>query len=104
MLFMVLYLTGPRGLHVVAAGVIAGLNGVGALLGNFTGGRFGDRHGHRRVLLLAASLVGVLTMLIPWQPVWLMTLTMPAAGYLGAVASVSQGALAALAVPAGSRR
>jgi len=62
MLFMVLYLTGPRGLHVVTAGVIAGLNGVGALLGNITGGRFGDRHGHRRVLLLTSSLVGVLTM------------------------------------------
>ena len=104
MLFLVLYLTGPRGLGVVPAGVIAGSNGVGALLGNFTGGRFGDRHGHRRVLLLTASVVGVLTALIPWQPVWLLAVTMPVTGYLGAVASLGQGALAALAVPAGSRR
>ena len=104
MLFLVLYLTGPRGLGVVPAGVVAGSNGVGALLGNLTGGRFGDRYGHRRVLLLAASVVGVLTALIPWQPVWLLAMTMPVTGYLGAVASLGQGALAALAVPAGSRR
>ncbi|MGO4599505.1 MFS transporter [Terrabacter sp. 2RAF25] len=104
MLFLVLYLTGPRGLDVVPAGVIAGSNGVGALLGNLTGGRFGDRHGHRRVLLISATVVGVLTLLIPWQPVWLLAATMPVTGYLGAVASLSQGALAALAVPAGSRR
>jgi MFS family permease len=104
MLFLVLYLTGPRGLGVVPAGIIAGSNGVGALLGNVTGGRFGDRYGHRRVLLLAASVVGVLTALIPWQPVWLLAVTMPVTGYLGAVASLGQGALAALAVPAGSRR
>jgi MFS family permease len=104
MLFLVLYLTGPRGLGVVPAGVIAGSNGVGALLGNVTGGRFGDRYGHRRVLLLTASAVGVVTMLIPWQPVWLLAVTMPLTGYLGAVASLSQGALAALAVPSGSRR
>jgi MFS family permease len=104
MLFLVLYLTGPRGLDVVPAGIIAGSNGVGALLGNVTGGRFGDRHGHRRVLLLAATVVGLLTLLIPWQPVWLLTVTMPVTGYLGAVASLSQGALAALAVPSGSRR
>ncbi|WP_344255469.1 MFS transporter [Terrabacter carboxydivorans] len=104
MLFLVLYLTGPRGLGVVPAGVIAGSNGVGALLGNLTGGRFGDRHGHRRVLLLTASVVGVLTALIPWQPVWLLAVTMPITGYLGAVASLGQGALAALAVPPGSRR
>ncbi|GAA2742725.1 MFS transporter [Terrabacter aerolatus] len=104
MLFLVLYLTGPRGLGVVPAGIVAGSNGVGALLGNVTGGRFGDRHGHRRVLLLTASAVGVLTALIPWQPVWLLAVTMPLTGYLGAVASLGQGALAALAVPAGSRR
>ncbi|MCU1536456.1 MAG: major facilitator superfamily 1 [Humibacillus sp.] len=104
MLFLVLYLTGARGLGVVPAGVIAGSNGVGALLGNLTGGRFGDRHGHRRVLLLTASVVGVLTALIPWQPLWLLALTMPVTGYLGAVASLGQGALSALAVPAGSRR
>ncbi|MER7073885.1 MFS transporter [Terrabacter sp. NPDC000476] len=104
LLFLVLYLTGPRGLDVVPAGLLAGSNGVGALLGNLTGGRFGDRHGHRRVLLLSASVVGVLTALVPWQPVWLLALTLPLIGYLGATASLGQGALAALAVPVGSRR
>lgn len=104
MLFLVLYLTGDRGLGVVAAGLVAGANGVGALAGNLTGGRLGDQHGHRRVLLLSASVVGMLTALIPWQPVWLLCVTMPITGYLGAVASLSQGALAALAVPVGRRR
>jgi MFS family permease len=104
MLFLVLYLTGPRGLEVVPAGILAGTNGVGVLLGNFTGGSFGDRLGHRRILLLAASIVGVLTALLPWQPMWLLAATLPLIGYVGAVASVSQGALAALAVPVGSRR
>ena len=104
LLFLVLYLTGPRGLAVVPAGVIAGSNGVGALVGNLTGGRFGDRYGHRRALLVTASAVGVLTATIPWQPVPLLAVSMPLTGYLGAVASLSQGALAALAVPAGSRR
>lgn len=104
MLFLVLYLTGPRGLEVVPAGLIAGSNGVGALLGNFTGGRFADLYGHRRALLVSATVVGVLTALIPWQPTWLLAVTMPITGYLGALASLCQGALAALAVPAGSRR
>ncbi|EWT00227.1 multidrug transporter [Intrasporangium oryzae NRRL B-24470] len=104
MLFLVLYLTGPRGLGVVPAGLVAGANGVGALLGNVTGGRYGDQLGHRRVLLLAASIVGVVTALIPWQPVWLLAIPMPLTGYLGAVASLSRGALSALAVTPGSRR
>lgn len=103
-LFLVLYLTGDRHLPVGTAGVIAGVHGVGSLLGNFTGGRFGDRLGHRRVLLAAASVVGAGTTLIPWTPTWALALTLPVIGYLGATASLSQGALAALAVPTGDRR
>ncbi|HEX3003904.1 MAG TPA: MFS transporter [Angustibacter sp.] len=104
MLFLVLYLTGDRQLHVGTAGVIAGVHGVGSLLGNFTGGRFGDRLGHRRVLLAAATVVGVGTALIPWTPTAALAVTLPVIGYLGATASLSQGALAALAVPTGDRR
>lgn len=103
-LFLVLYLTGDRHLHVGTAGVIAGVHGVGSLLGNFTGGRFGDRLGHRRVLLAAATVVGVGTALIPWTPTPVLAVTLPVIGYLGATASLSQGALAALAVPTGDRR
>lgn len=103
-LFLVLYLTGDRHLPVGTAGVIAGVHGVGSLLGNFTGGRFGDRLGHRRVLLAAATVVGVGTALIPWTPTPVLAVTLPVIGYLGATASLSQGALAALAVPTGDRR
>ncbi|MGG8410547.1 hypothetical protein ACM614_30350, partial [Streptomyces sp. 12297] len=55
--FVFVYLTGPRGLGTAEAGLVTGIGGVGLVAGNFTGGWFGDRHGHRRVLL-AASAVG----------------------------------------------
>ncbi len=103
-IFLVLYLTGDRHLPVGTAGVIAGVHGMGSLLGNFTGGRFGDRLGHRRVLLAAATVVGIGTALIPWTPTPALAATLPVVGYLGATASLSQGALAALAVPTGDRR
>ncbi len=103
-LFLVLYLTADRGLALASAGLVAGVHGVGSLLGNFTGGRLGDRLGHRRVLLAASTVVGLGTAAIPWTPTGLLAVTLPVVGYLGATASVSQGALAALAVPAGDRR
>lgn len=103
-LFLVIYLTTSRQMDAPSAGLLAGLNGLGHLLGNFTGGRFGDRMGHRSILLLSATIAGVLTAVIPWSPVWLLVLTLPVIGYAAAVSGVSQGALAALCVPVGSRR
>ncbi|HEX5088175.1 MAG TPA: MFS transporter [Nocardioides sp.] len=104
MLFLTLYLTGPRGLGVVAAGLVAGTSGVGMLAGNFTGGRWGDRHGHRRTALVTATASGVLVVLVPVLPVWLLPVTLPASAYLSATSGVSLGALTALAVPRGERR
>ena len=104
MLFLTLYLTGPRGLSLPFAGLIVGANGAGMLLGNFTGGRWGDRFGHRSVLLLASSAVGVGLVSIPWLPVVAIAAVLPVVGYLSATAGISQGALAALAVPTGERR
>ena len=104
MLFLTLYLTGPRGLSLTFAGLIVGANGAGMLLGNFTGGRWGDRFGHRSVLLLASSLVGVGLVSIPWLPAVAIAAVLPVVGYLSATAGISQGALAALAVPPGERR
>ncbi|WP_374213435.1 hypothetical protein [Streptomyces sp. G1] len=57
--FVFLYLTGPRGLGAAQAGLIVGIGGVGLVAGNFTGGWYGDRFGHRRVLL-TASVLGTL--------------------------------------------
>ncbi len=103
-LFLTLYLTGPRDLSAPRAGLVAGVVGVALLVGNFTGGRWGDRHGHRRVLLVASSVGAVVLMSVPWLPVWAMVLALPVAAYLSAVGQVSTGALTALAMPRGDRR
>jgi MFS family permease len=104
MLFLTLYLTGPRDLAVPTAGLVAGGYGVGMLVGNFTGGRWGDRWGHRRVLLVASTVSGTGVIAIPWVPVWFLAASLPVVAYLAATAGVCVGALTALAVPRGDRR
>lgn len=104
MLFLTLYLTGPRDLSTATAGLVAGSVGAGQLAGFFTGGRWGDRYGHRRVLLAASSTGGAMLIAVPLIPVWAMALLLPIAAYLLAAGSLSAGALSALAVPRGQRR
>ncbi len=104
MLFLTLYLTGPRDLSVPATGVIAGEVGIGLLAGNFTGGRWGDRYGHRRVVLSGSVVAGLGTMSVPWLPVPVLVVWLPVLSYLGATVGVSIGALSALAVARGDRR
>src|SRR6266545_2234602 len=57
-LFLFLYLTGPRHLPLDRAGLLTGGLGAGLLLGNFTGGWFGDRYGHRRGLMACSAFTG----------------------------------------------
>jgi MFS family permease len=102
--YLFLYLTGPRHLALGLAGVVSGAVGVGTLLGNLTGGWFGDRLGHRRGLLLASLVSGAGTLAIPALPVGPLVVVLPLIGYASATAGVSQGALVALAVPTGDRR
>ncbi|RYC09648.1 MFS transporter [Nocardioides zhouii] len=104
MLFLTLYLTGPRDVATATAGLLAGAVGVGALAGNFTGGRWGDRFGHRRVLLAASTIGGSLLAVVPLVPTWALAGLLPVAAYLLATGSLSAGALSALAVPRGQRR
>ena len=104
MLYLTLYLTGPRDLGTAAAGLLAGSVGVGMLAGNFTGGRWGDRYGHRRVLLTASSVGGLMLVAVPFVPVSVLVVLLPVQAYLMATGSVSAGALSALAVPRGQRR
>ena len=104
MLFLTLYLTGPRGMSTATAGLLAGTVGVGFLVGNFTGGRWGDRFGHRRVLLAASSTGGLMLAVVPLMPLWVLVGLLPVQAYLMATGSVSSGALSALAVPRGQRR
>src|SRR6266545_4320790 len=103
-LFLFLYLTGPRHLPLDRAGLLTGGLGAGLLLGNFTGGWFGDRYGHRRGLMACSAFTGTATLAIPWLPLGALVVVLPLLGYAGAAAGVSQGALVALAVPAGDRR
>lgn len=103
-LFLTLYLTGPRDLAIGLAGLISGAFGVGLLLGNVTGGRFGDRWGHRPTLLAASLVTGLLLLAVPWLPLPALVVALPAMAYATATAGNSEGALAALAVPVGDRR
>lgn len=104
MLFLTLYLTGPRGMSTATAGLLAGTVGIGFLAGNFTGGRWGDRFGHRRVLLTASSAGGLMLAVVPLLPLGALVVLLPVQAYLMATGSVSSGALSALAVPRGQRR
>jgi len=52
--YLFVYLVDPRGLSLSEAGLVSGIAGAGAIAGNFTGGWFGDRYGHRTVLPISA--------------------------------------------------
>src|SRR6266511_3731304 len=99
-LFLFLYLTGPRHLPLDRAGLLTGGLGAGLLLGNFTGGWFGDRYGHRRGLMACSAFTGTATLAIPWLPLGALVVVLPLLGYAGAAAGVSQGTLVARAATA----
>jgi MFS family permease len=104
MLFLTLYLSGPRGASVMVAGLLAGAYGAGLLLGNLTGGRWGDRLGHGRVVVAAGTIAGLGTAAIPWLPLPVLGVALPVLAYVAATGGVSTGALSALAVARGDRR
>ncbi|MFG2975102.1 MFS transporter [Streptomyces sp. NPDC048331] len=102
--FVFLYLTGPRGLGAAQAGLVVGIGGVGLIAGNFTGGWYGDRFGHRRVLLAAATLGGMALTVLPLLPTPLLYAALPVAEYASGVIRAANSALVAVAVPEGARR
>ncbi|MEU0834294.1 MFS transporter [Streptomyces sp. NPDC005969] len=102
--YLFVYLTGPRGLTVPQAGVIAGIGGIGLVAGNFTGGWFGDHYGHRRMLLMGALVSGAALVTLPVLPVVAMYGALPLAQYAAGVVRAANAALVAVSVPEGGRR
>ncbi|MGE7390267.1 MFS transporter [Streptomyces sp. NPDC004126] len=102
--FVFLYLTGPRGLGAAQAGLATGIGGIGLVAGNFTGGWYGDRFGHRRVLLAASALGGLALMSLPVLPTPLLYAALTAAQYASGVIRAANSALVAVTVPEGARR
>ncbi|APU44265.1 MULTISPECIES: MFS transporter [unclassified Streptomyces] len=102
--FVFLYLTGPRGLGAAQAGLVTGIGGIGLVAGNFSGGWYGDRFGHRRVLLAAATLAGATLAALPLLPAPLLFAALPVAQYASGVIRAANSALVAVTVPEGGRR
>ncbi|MFD5472650.1 MFS transporter [Streptomyces sp. NPDC127105] len=102
--YLFLYLTGPRGLGVREAGLLSGVGGIGLVMGNFTGGWYGDRFGHRRVLLAAATTSGLLLAAVPVLPTAALFLALPLCEYTSGVQRAANSALVAAVVPEGVRR
>ncbi|MGP3685181.1 MFS transporter [Streptomyces sp. IBSNAI002] len=102
--FVFVWLTGPRGLGAAQAGLIVGIGGIGLVAGNFTGGWYGDRFGHRRVLLTASALGGLVLVTLPVLSTALLCAALPAAQYASGVVRAANSALVAVTVPDGSRR
>ncbi|WP_242438716.1 MFS transporter [Streptomyces sp. CB00455] len=102
--FVFMYLTGPRGLGTAQAGLAVGVGGIGMVAGNFTGGWYGDRFGHRRVLLAAATLGGLALTALPLLSTPLLCAALPLAQYASGVIRAANAALVAVTVPEGARR
>ncbi|MDX6312027.1 MAG: hypothetical protein QOF44_1491, partial [Streptomyces sp.] len=93
--YLFVYLTGPRGLSTSEAGLIAGLGGVGMVVGNFTGGWFGDRFGHRRTLIVGFTVAGVGLALLPVLPIMALLLLFPVCQFGTGITRASNSALIA---------
>ncbi|MGW2250651.1 MFS transporter [Kitasatospora sp. NPDC001660] len=102
--YLFVYLTGSRGLSTAAAGTIAGAGGFGLVAGNFTGGWFGDRFGHRRTLLTGAAVGGAGLIALPVLPTAVLLLVLPVCQYAAGTVRAASSALVAVAVPPGDRR
>ncbi|MEU4995526.1 MFS transporter [Streptomyces sp. NPDC021622] len=102
--YFFVYLTDERGLSVAQAGVISGMGGAGMVAGNFTGGWFGDRYGHRRILLIGSLISGAGVLALPVLPLALLYVVPTLSQYAGGCVRAANGALVAVTVPEGGRR
>nr|WP_185026492.1 MFS transporter [Streptomyces candidus] len=103
-IYLFVYLTDERDLSVPQAGLLSGIGGLGLVAGNFTGGWFGDRFGHRRTLLGAAVLAGAALCLLPLIPVAALYGVLPLCQYAQGAVRACNSALVAVSVPEVARR
>lgn len=101
-LFLSLYLTGPRHLSPAVAGVVVGGYGIGAAAGTLLGGLLADGWGRRRTLLLAhfggaallaaLALAGSLPLIAGCVVLVGVAQGMPGAAFVAAIVDITPGA------------
>lgn len=103
-IYLTLYLVEDRGMSPQEAGFAAAAYGVGLLLGNLSGGWFGDRFGLRTAALASQLLWAVACLAMPVVPTALLAALAAVAGLCGGASRPNLSALVAMALPAERRR
>ncbi len=103
-IYLTLYLVDDRGFVPATAGLITATYGLGAIVGNLTGGSIGDRYGLKPSLVRALAAWAVSCAAFPLAPNgWLLPLAL-LAGVTGGFGRPLMSALVATALPADRRR
>jgi MFS family permease len=103
-IYLTLYLVEDRGMSPQHAGLAAAAYGVGLLLGNLSGGWFGDRFGLRTAALASQLTWAVACLAMPLVPTALLAALSAVAGLCGGASRPNLSALVATALPAERRR
>jgi MFS family permease len=103
-IYLTLYLVEDRGMSPQQAGFAAAAYGVGLLLGNLSGGWFGDRFGLRAAALASQLTWAVACLAMPIVPTPGLAGLAALAGLCGGASRPNLSALVATALPAARRR
>lgn len=103
-IYLTLYLVEDRGMSPQRAGFAAAAYGVGLLLGNLSGGWFGDRFGLRTAAVASQLTWAVACLAMPLVPVASLAALAAVAGLCGGATRPNLSALVATALPADRRR
>jgi predicted MFS family arabinose efflux permease len=103
-IYLTLYLVANRDLTVAQAGLVAGANGIGTIVGNLVGGSFGDRFGMRRAALVTLVTASACKLAVPVTPTVLLAGLVGLSGLLGGATRPLLSATIAAEVPPERRR
>ncbi|WP_328321270.1 MFS transporter [Kribbella sp. NBC_00382] len=103
-IYFTLYLVEDRGMSPQDAGFAAAAYGVGLLLGNLSGGWFGDRFGLRGAAVASQLTWALACLAMPVVPLGGLAVLAAVAGLCGGASRPNLSALVALALPAERRR